>query len=146
MKRICLLIALLLLLLLAGCANTGEQRKIEKACFKDTCYQLELAETEEQREKGLSGRQSLDAGHGMLFIYENEGIHSFWMKDTLMQLDIIWLNGDGIVVYISKNTQPCGQGYCQPINPGKNALYVLEVNGGEADRIGLAEGSKVSLV
>ncbi len=144
MKTGCFVIGLLLLLFLAGCIEQGE-RKIEKACFKDTCYALELAETQAQREKGLSKRNSLEEGRGMLFIYSDEGIRPFWMKEMLIPLDIVWMDGNGTVVFISKNNEPCGQEYCPLIYPNKKARYVLEINGGEADRIGLSLGNKMIL-
>lgn len=138
-------IGLLLLLFLAGCVNNGGQEKVDKACFKDKCYALELAETAEQREKGLSGRSSLDEGIGMLFIYPDEEIRAFWMKDMLIPLDIIWIGGDGTVVFISKNNEPCGREYCPFIYPDKKARYVLEINGGETDKTNLSVGSKLVL-
>jgi uncharacterized membrane protein (UPF0127 family) len=95
---------------------------------------------------GLMNRKSLGENRGMLFIYETDEIYTFWMKNTLIPLDMIWIDGNGTVVRIIKDCEPCGNEYCQSINPNKKARYVLEVNGGEADRINLSEGSSLAFV
>jgi len=107
---------------------------------------VELAGTDEERKYGLMWRERLDVDHGMLFVYPADGVYSFWMKNTLIPLDIIWLAADGTVVYISENAEPCTSDYCPSINPNKKARYVLEINGGEAERIGLSEGDRMDLV
>jgi uncharacterized membrane protein (UPF0127 family) len=88
-------------------------------------------------------RGKLDLNKGMFFIFENEGEYSFWMKNTLINLDIIWINKDKEVVFISKNTQPCSSDSCLTFNSDKKAQYVLELNGGVTDKIGLNVGDKV---
>ncbi|MCX6815196.1 MAG: DUF192 domain-containing protein, partial [Candidatus Aenigmarchaeota archaeon] len=93
---------------------------------------------------GLMDRNYLASDKGMLFVFANEGVYPFWMKNTLIPLDMIWLDSDHGVVFISRDTQPCKQDPCPTINPGKNAKYVLEVNAGVSDRIGLKEGDKAS--
>ncbi len=91
-------------------------------------------------------REKLDLDKGMLFIFEEEGEYSFWMKNTLIPLDIIWINKAKEVVFISGNTQPCQEEYsCSSINPGKNAKYVLEINAGIAEKIGLKVGDKITI-
>lgn len=87
-------------------------------------------------------RKNLDSDKGMLFVFENEGEHPFWMKNTLILLDIIWLNKDKEVVFISKNTKLCAADFCPIINPNKKAQYILELNAGMADKIGLNVGDK----
>ncbi len=88
-------------------------------------------------------REHLEPDEGMLFVFEEEGVHPFWMKNTLIPLDIIWIDNDRSVVFVSKNTPPCEQEPCPTINPGKKAKYVLEVCGGTADRIGLKVGDRL---
>jgi|WetSurMetagenome_2_1015567.scaffolds.fasta_scaffold08716_8 uncharacterized protein len=141
MKKPIILLLVSLTLLVSGCASMQEQKKIQKVCFEENCYAVELAQTDEQRQTGLMGRESLDKDQGMLFVYGEEGIYTFWMKNTLIPLDMIWIDGNGTVVRIVKNAEPCGKEYCPSINPNKKARYVLEINGGEADRIGLVDGS-----
>ncbi|MDP2966818.1 MAG: DUF192 domain-containing protein [bacterium] len=114
-----------------------------QVCFKDNCFTVELAITTQERTRGLMFREKLDLDKGMLFIFENGGEYSFWMKNTLIHLDIIWINKDKEVVFISKNTQPCKSDPCPTINPDKKAQYVLELNGGITDKIGLEVGDKI---
>ncbi|MFC2143842.1 DUF192 domain-containing protein [Candidatus Aenigmatarchaeota archaeon] len=113
-------------------------------CFNDNsdCFRIELATTSEQMSQGLMYRKSLDPDKGMLFIFGQEGIYPFWMKNTLIPLDIIWIDEDMTVVYIKGNAQPCGPLPCPYITPDHDARYVLEINGGLADQIGLEVGDK----
>lgn len=95
----------------------------------------ELAITEAQRAKGLMFRETLGENEGMLFVFPKEAVHSFWMANTKIPLDIIWINSDFEIVYISENTPPCqetGQlkSLCTVYKPDKKAKYVLEVNAG----------------
>jgi len=114
-----------------------------QVCFKDDCFIVELAKTTQERTQGLMFREKLDLNKGMLFVFENEGEYSFWMKNTLINLDIIWINKDKEVVFISKNVQPCNSNSCLIFNPDKKAQYILELNGGVTDKIGLNVGDKV---
>lgn len=102
--------------------------KENKACINKNCFNVEIAETPEERSRGLMYRESLDEGSGMLFIFDQEKRHSFWMKNTLIPLDIIWLDKNTKVVYIKKNAQPCKKDPCQKYRPSQKAMYVLEVN------------------
>ncbi|HIH36825.1 MAG TPA: DUF192 domain-containing protein [Methanocellales archaeon] len=114
--------------------------------MKDNCFYVELAATPDDRTLGLMFREHLDPDKGMLFIFEEEGVRPFWMKNTLTPLDIIWISEDQEVVFISKNTQPCKTDICPGINPGKKAKYVLELNGGISDKIGLSVGDKALIL
>jgi uncharacterized membrane protein (UPF0127 family) len=78
----------------------------------------------------------------MLFIINEEGIYPFWMKNTLIPLDIIWINKDKEVVFIKKDFQPCTE-ICESITPDKKAKYVLEINGSLADKNNIKVGDKV---
>lgn len=107
-----------------------------KACFGRYCYKVEIARTQTERERGLMFRDKLDRNRGMFFVFDREDFYPFWMKNTLIPLDIIWLDKDYKVAYIFKNAQPCGE-ECENIVPDKPAQYVLELSAGEADRVGL---------
>ena len=120
----------------------GANKEQDRVCFGESCYTVELARTPEEQSRGLMERQYLARDSGMLFIFPSEGVYPFWMKNTLIPLDIIWLDSNRSIVFISRNSQPCGTGECPSINPGKSARYVLELNGGTSDRIGLKEGDK----
>lgn len=130
-----------------------KQKSITKVCFEKLvlseqneskdCFTIEVAKTQTEQERGLMGRDHLDKDKGMLFIFEKEGNHPFWMKDTLIPLDIVWINQNKEIVFIAENTQPCGKGECPPIDPKQNAMYALEINGGLSNQIGLKVGDEV---
>jgi len=96
---------------------------------------VEIADTKEKQELGLMNRTKLCSTCGMLFVFDKEGFYPFWMKNTLISLDIIWINSAGKIVSISKNTKVDNCDYistpgCQPkvYKPTAFAKYVLEVN------------------
>ena len=122
-----------------------ENKKTNQVCFKNNCFEVELAVTAEEQTKGLMFRENLGIGKGMLFVFSQEGEYSFWMKNTLIPLDIIWIDKDKKVVFISENTQPCLENDCPSISPGKKAQYVLEVKGGTVQKISLAIDDKMDI-
>lgn len=126
----------------SNCQKIGNQQ-ISQVCLKDTCFNVELATTTEEMARGLMSREKLEENKGMLFIYEKEQIRGFWMKDTLIPLDIIWLNKNQEVVFIKKNAEPCGNLICIPTISPQKAQYVLEINAGLADKINLNIGEQL---
>lgn len=120
-----------------------KEKKEPQVCFKNHCFSVKLALTPEEKSKGLMYRGSLDKNKGMLFIYDKEGEYSFWMKNVLIPLDIIWLDKAKKVVYIAENCQPCLEPSCPSIKPEKAAKYVLEINGGLASEMGLSVGDEL---
>lgn len=121
-------------------------KKLGKVCIKNICYEVELAETTIEKTKGLMYRKMMDEDRGMLFLYDKEGIRSFWMKNTFIPLDILWISKDNKVVFISENTQPCKQMVCPSIDPGVKALYVLEINGGLCLKNNIKVGDEVKVI
>ena len=98
---------------------------------------VDVVKTSEEREKGLSGRSTLDPNSGMVFIFDTKGpVPSFWMKGMLIPLDIIWIR-DGKIIKIDKNVQiPAANtpdNKLKIYSPGKTINYVLEVNAGFSD-------------
>ncbi len=102
-----------------------------------------IADSDIERQRGLMFAQGLAEDEGMLFVFEREGAHNFWMKNMRFSLDIIWIGKDKRIVNIRKNAQPCGIS-CEDIAPNTKAKYVLEVNSGFAQKNNLAVGDKVS--
>ena len=96
--------------------------------------EVEIARTPQELALGLMGRSELAPDHGMLFILGEEKIHRFWMKNTLIPLDIIWLDRHKRVVYIRTEVPPCQSDPCPFYGPLLNSLYVLEINSGMAKR------------
>jgi hypothetical protein len=109
------------------------------------CFSVELAKTDAEREKGLMNRTELDKNKGMLFIFDKEGIYPFWMKNTLIPLDMIWIDGSGKVVFIAQNVQPCKTLICPVTVPSASAKYVLEINAGISKEFGIKTGDEVKL-
>lgn len=106
--------------------------------------EAEVADTMETRAIGLGGRESLNEGQGMLFVFDTEAKHSFWMKNVRFGLDIIWLGDNKKVVHFVKNTQPDNGGDLEIYTPPLKAKYVLEVNGGSIDKYGVELGNRAS--
>lgn len=103
-------------------------------------YNIELADNSEKIYHGLMGRTSLDENTGMLFdinLVPKDVDVAFWMKDTLIPLDILFIDENGIVFYIHKNAQPYDT---TPIYPPKRPRAVLEINGGQIDKYGINVG------
>lgn len=114
-----------------------------RVCFKEYCFSVELAKSRLARTKGLMFRREMPPDHGMLFVYQDEEPRSFWMKNTFLPLDIIFLNKNKEVVSIKKNLQPCEADFCSSIKPEEKAQYVLELNANIADKINLKPGDKL---
>lgn len=104
----------------------------------------DIAMTGEQKEKGLSIKDSLKEDEGMLFIFEREGKYNFWMNGMKFPIDILWLDSAGKVVHIEPNLQPCvSNNNCTDYAPSKNILYVLEVVAGFAERHNVEIGTDI---
>ena len=102
--------------------------------------QAELADTPQRRARGLMFRKQLDPNTGMLFVFEEVGAWSFWMKNTTVALDILWLGPDKRIVHVEENVPGCKQDPCPEYKPNKDALYTLELPAGSVKREKLAQG------
>jgi uncharacterized membrane protein (UPF0127 family) len=104
-----------------------------------TQIRAEVADTESSRQRGLMFRDRLPSDEGMLFIFEQPMPYRFWMKNCKFPIDIIWMNEQKVIVYITENAPPCKSDPCPTYGPTDVASrYVLEVTGGEAKRKKLA--------
>lgn len=97
----------------------------------------ELAVTDEERQQGLMFREDLRENQAMLFVFEEEGIHSFWMKNMRFPIDIIWLDKDRRIIHIEPQVPACQRDPCPSYSPGRPAQYVLELRSGCAEKHGL---------
>jgi uncharacterized membrane protein (UPF0127 family) len=104
--------------------------------------EVEVAATEDARTRGLMWRTELAEGKGMLFAFRDVSVKNFWMKNTLIALDMAFISADGTVVGIVSNAEPRTLTSRSVAAPSK---YVLEVPGGWMDKIGVSPGSKVEL-
>jgi len=110
---------------------------------KGTRILAEVANTPAKRASGLMFRDRLAPDRGMLFVFEEAGAWSFWMKNTMIALDILWLGADKRIVYIEENVPGCRQDPCPQYKSNKQALYVLELPAGTVKREQLTRGMKL---
>jgi uncharacterized membrane protein (UPF0127 family) len=103
-------------------------------------FAVELASTPEEHAKGLMYRRQLPEGQGMLFDFHREQPTSFWMKNTYIPLDMIFIRGDGRILRIAENTVPLSEAL---VPSGGPVRAVLEVNAGTAKKLGIAPGDRV---
>ncbi|MFH1501185.1 MAG: DUF192 domain-containing protein [archaeon] len=137
-----LLVTTIIILTLLVAASSFYFSEANQICFNEHCYFVEIADSPAERTQGLMFKESLSEKNGMLFIFEYEGIYPFHMKNTLIPLDMIWINSSKEIVYIEENARPCAE-TCDPIMPRAKALYVVELNAGTSALIGLAPGDPV---
>ena len=117
-----------------------------EAVFPDkTVVALEVARTEPERSRGLMFRTSMAEQAGMIFLFERPGVYPFWMKNTLIPLDMFWTDTTGKVVWIAESVPPCQADPSPEYPPKAVASYVIETNGGFAKRHGVKVGDVVTL-
>lgn len=110
-------------------------------------YNLEIANTPTLQAKGLSGRQELCSNCGMLFIFKKERTQIFWMKETLIPLDIIFIDKNFLITDIfTANPEPGIKDFQLKLyQSSRPSLYVIEINAGQADSLGLKTGDRLNL-
>ena len=139
-KKVMLL--LIFLVVVTSCSNQNTviiHNEIEKFRIK-----VEVANDFEEISKGLMFREFLDENNGMLFVFGNEDYHSFWMKNTLIPLDLIFISDEFEIVDIIY-AEPCNEYPCSIYRPVKPAKYVLEVNGNFTIKNNIKTGNKITI-
>ena len=112
-----------------------------------SAFTLEIAESEAARARGYMERAQVGPKEGMLFVFQESGWHSFWMKNCRVPLDILWLDGSFRVVHVAAAQPPCpADGPCPSIVPMRPASYALEFASGTARAHGLRPGSRVDVL
>lgn len=101
---------------------------------------VEVVSEPATRAQGLMFRSSLSENRGMLFLFPDAGEHSFWMKNTLIPLDIIWLDSGRTIVHIERDVPPCVADPCRSYSPASAAIHVLELAAGQTAARGLRVG------
>jgi hypothetical protein len=129
-----------------GCAQKQGDRFLKVFFPNGTAVAAEIAAPEDVRARGLMFRDALPIDQGMLFVFEEEGVHAFWMKNTRIPLDMLWLDPGRRIVHIAKMVPPCVADPCPSYGPGLPALFVLELAGGQADARGLKVGDRLEFV
>ncbi|MFA7360430.1 MAG: DUF192 domain-containing protein [Candidatus Kapaibacterium sp.] len=102
---------------------------------------VEIADNDAKREKGLMFRKTMEETQGMLFVFVISELQSFWMKNTVLSLDIMFVNENKEIVKIHKNTTPYSK---ESLPSDKKAMYVVEVVAGFSDKYGVKEGDKIN--
>lgn len=103
----------------------------------------EIADSDAERNQGLSGRESLPQDRGLLFVYSDSGFYRFWMKDMKFAIDIIWLDENFKIIDITPNLSPAT--YPNDFTSTQPSRYVLEVNAGTAEKNGWQIGQEATL-
>jgi uncharacterized membrane protein (UPF0127 family) len=124
-----------------ACGHDGPQAVIHTRGGPRTIA-LEVVDTPAARTRGLMYRRELADGDGMLFVFDEESDHAFWMKNTFIPLDMIFVSGDRRVVGVHVRARPQS---LTPISVGQPSRWVIEVPGGWAERAGVAVGDRVEL-
>lgn len=104
---------------------------------------VDVADDDIERAQGLSGRSLLGDYEGMLFIMPNEAYYGFWMKDMLIPLDFLFVDGDGFIVDIKEDVQPCGNDVCTSFSSSTPFKYVIELNSGFIQSNNIGVGNSV---
>ncbi|TCV92178.1 hypothetical protein EC912_108173 [Luteibacter rhizovicinus] len=134
------LLSMLLLVPLAAHAATTPSVTLHGATFS-----TEFATDDATRELGLMNRKELAAGHSMLFVFPDDEPRSFWMKNTLIPLDILYFGKDRKLVSMQLNVPPCKADPCATYPSDGMARYVLELPAGTAARLGLKIGEPLTI-
>ena len=125
---------------LAMAADCAPDRVDLRGAFGQARFTVELADTPDTRATGLMHRESMAATAGMLFVYEAPTRAVFWMKNTLIPLDMIFVDAAGRVLGVHANAIPHDE---TPIDGGRGVFAVLEINGGMAGRLGITPGAEM---
>ncbi len=124
-------------------SNLFEESELLEIKINEKIIYASIADSAMERQMGLSNIKNLPKDYGMLFKFENEGIYNFWMKDTFISLDMIWIDKDKKIVHIKHRALPISYPETYT-SSGKKSLYVLEVNGGYSIKNNIRVGDLVS--
>lgn len=134
---------LTVIIFISGCL--GQSKLTIFTANDEVNINIEIADTNEERQKGLMHRGYLDENSGMLFIFDNEQPVLFWMKNTRIPLDMIFVSANGTITEIKEDVQPCMSDPCQ-IYPSKYPTkYVIEVNAGFSKANNIQVGDSVKM-
>lgn len=140
-RKISNLALILFLLILANCTYVQYVEILSEQPIK---IYVESARTSAEQARGLMFRETLDKNKGMLFVFDDEQPRTFWMKNTKIPLDIIFISADKKIADIKKNFMPCKTQNCET-HMSKPAKYALEVNAGIVDENKITIGDAVTL-
>jgi len=130
----------------ASSTKAGAGSNAPAVVLRDQRLNVEIAADDASRTHGLMDRTSMPADHGMLFVFPDDAVRTFWMKDTLIPLDMLFLDAQRRIVTVQANALPCTADPCKIYPSSKPARYVLELNGGAAAKMGVREGDIATLI
>ncbi len=141
----------------AGLLSLPSESKLESVEFPwgtiivdDVPLQVQIADTEPRRIRGLMFHDQLPYDQGMIFVFEKPGLYSLWMLNMQFSLDMIWFDQDGKVVHIETDVPPCKTALeittCQSIIPDDESVYVLEVTSGFVDKNKITTDSLLNII
>ena len=113
-----------------------------EVCIGPYCFKVDIADTDKKRQKGLMFVHEMPIRNGMLFVFPQNKRHPFWMKNTPIPLDIIWIDRSGHISHIHHSARPYDS---TPIRPPSLSKFVLEINGGLSKKLGFKIGQPVRL-
>src|ERR1700744_526147 len=145
MKRLLVSAPILGLALMAGSALAADSAKVPSVALHGKTFSTELALDDASREHGLMDRTKLAADHSMLFVFTNSETRYFWMKNTLIPLDILYFDKDRKLISIAADVPPCKADPCKAYSSYGSAQYVLELGGGVAKQIGIQVGDELTI-
>ena len=136
--RISGIAVLFLSIFASGCGN-AQEHWVE---LQGQRFEVEIADDNEERARGLIFRESMEDDRGMLFIHEHQSPQAYWMKNTKIALDILYFDNDHKLVSQQRDVPPCSLGdACPPYPSNAPARYVLELNAGQAEKLKLQDGA-----
>jgi len=116
----------------------------DNVCFDNVCFDVRVADNGPERARGLMYEEFLPDEYGMLFVFEEVGNHSFWMKNTYISLDMIWIDEELRVVGI-ETAEPCRSVRCESFSASRDSKFVLEIGAGLSSVYGISVGDVVSI-
>ncbi len=120
------------------------ESNIQQVSLRGQTFFLEIAKTQAEREKGLSSRGHIAADGGMLFVFDSADTYCFWMKDTLVPLDMLWFDENYRVIHRAQSVQP--DSYPTSFCPPRKAKYVVELPAGTVERLNVQLDDVLSLL
>ena len=141
----------------AGLMSLPSDSKLESVEFPrgtikvdEIPLQVQIADTEPRRVRGLMFQDQLPYDQGMIFVFDKPGLYPLWMLNMQFSLDMMWFDQDGKIVHIEKDISPCKAALeiatCQSVVPDGDALYVLEVTSGFVDQNNITKDSVLSII
>ena len=125
--------------------RAGDERRAEVVFPRGRMVVAEIADTPAKLQRGYMFREHVAENEGMVFVFPEPGVHPFWMKNTKVALDIIWIDREMSIIHIESSVPPCVDDPCPSYGPVRKVSYVLEVRGGTAAHDRLAIGDRLAI-